>query len=411
VRLLIWNIQQFSDTSIFDGSGTTAAEVLDKQDKSIECLNHILDNVRVADPDVFIVLEVQSSQGALGTLATGGGPNGLILLHEKLGYLKPDWCLVPPLRANPAVFDARTHTESVGVFWRNEHVKFRGPYVWPADKNGQPSEKGPSIDPKKGMAADSYPVPWSDGLPYDAANWAAWVPGENPKPEIGGPREIRKPYITDFVDARGRTIRVFSVHLPPAHSKANDALAEIFLNLVPREDWAPGPGGVAVVAGDLNIDYANRQQHTSVGLGLMKPLGFTTLKPYPRGAQWFGTPIDAVSMLQPTKGRWRGTVWVEGATPTSYLGEQCLDYGFALWGQGASPAAKRTYRAVDVDRVAGVVRVTLESAEDPIQTFETDMVDSLFSMRFFDSVDQFRTRENYGHIRDVSDHMALLIEV
>jgi hypothetical protein len=392
MRLLVWNIERFTLKRISDASGKDEIEQANSQDRSAECLSFIIDNVQAADADVLVVLEALAPKGPINQLAAAGnGVQGLIRLREELSAkLNRNWFLVPPLRANPDVLDSNTYTETVGVFWRDDRVWFRGPLVWPQAPDGSPSPTGPPIQPGSGPAAAKYPAPWNDVMPRTLGdtNWAAQValvPGANPTPTIGDRPTNRQPYITDFFEpATQRAIRLFSVHLPP-NKTAPTALQSILQ--LQSSMWTPRPNEVVVIAGDMNIDLIRPTTNDSAHLRYMTTNAFVLLGPYPisMGA--------ARSMLQP----------VDEADLDSYLKDHLYDYAFARY---AAPPPARTFRSVVVDRVVGVRQVI--QGEAPIQTFGTAM--GLTPKQIEDStypVALFRRRRNYGRIRETSDHSAL----
>lgn len=110
VKILSWNIFKFGKKV---SSQTTR-------------LNVILDLVNpVGGPafDVFVVIEPVVSKGAVGSLATGDGPSGMILLKAALrGRSNADWQVVPPVR-----LASSTKREAMAVFYDAAKVKLKGP--------------------------------------------------------------------------------------------------------------------------------------------------------------------------------------------------------------------------------------------------------------------------------------------
>src|SRR5437868_4166356 len=139
MRLLVWNIQFFTLNRIADDShivdkktGATIREPMVSAMQSMLNLNLIVDTVRRANPDIFVVIEVLSGQGAIGGLIEGNGSQAVLYLLQRLRKLNPDWCLVPLLRTvNRDHLASKTYTEGVGVFYRSANLDFIGPYIWP----------------------------------------------------------------------------------------------------------------------------------------------------------------------------------------------------------------------------------------------------------------------------------------
>ena len=379
MRLLVWNIQFFTMRRISDASGRTADEQTYNQQRTTANLNYIVSTVQQADADVFVVIEVLTSSGRVMTLADGRGPIGLIELWRQLRIKTGQpWWLVPPLRLNPRdELATRTYTETMGVFWRGDRVNFTGPYVWPALPNGDPSPTGPPIAPNTGTAATAYPRPWSFLLPtgYNAAAQCQFFEGGHEV--LFNNDAARRPFITDWVEASNRRVRLVSLHMPPNASEAASALTK-----VARVSGGPPPQGWGIVlVGDFNMNLirssafvASAWDHVNLDVQQGEPM-------------W--ARVDPGEPYPPSMFKRTAT-----ATPPDYEKQELLDYGVVRYGTGARP--QDGPGAIVVDRVAGRDAATRWPA------FGDDMGVRLTT--FLDAMDEderdrdFRKLPNYGHI-------------
>lgn len=338
-RLLVWNIQFFTKSRINDDSGASEQERTANQMRTLANLLYILSTVKQADPDVFVVLEVRSSQGDVGKLASGGGPDGLVyLLAQMRSMLSPNWYLVPPLRVNPREIHASsTYTEAVGVFWRNDRVNFTGPWWWPsASPNGPPI--APGQDPSK---AGGYPSPWDTCVPGGAAFTRApflnAVNSDGKLVVLADPEKTnyaRRPVLTTFQElgGMGRYIKLFSVHTKPTQARA--ALIQLGSMYPPL--WQPANNQVAIFAGDFNLnllkDTSAAEDHD---LSMFQQDGHTLM------------PLYLVNNEYPP------SVFYSryAARPDLYLKQAVYDYAFVTYGTGAIPPNPAS---VVADRVSGV---------------------------------------------------------
>lgn len=376
-RLLVWNIQFFTKKRICNTEVTAppAAKLNDDQ-RAFSNLFYILWTIRQADPDVFVILEVRSTQGStVGQLATGGGPDGLqYLLAQMRSQLSDQWCLVPPVRVNPRAIDdnlvseTATYTEAVGVFWRNDRVDFTGPMWWPknSSKTG-PSKTGPPIMPTGDQAtlASTYPPPWDKvvptGMVYAPCVITTKDGGKNPvilakKTTTAG----RRPVYTTFVERGGmqRTIRLFSIHTKP--SEAADAMYQ--LDVMDSFFWKPGNNQVTLYAGDFNVNLLKNNRPTSQE-ALFQQFQDSPLSDAKREL----IPLFQVSGAEPPSVFYTRSE----AEPTLYLKQAVYDYGFVIYGTNARPNDLPPVRAVVADRVAGV------TPGNTLPSFTTDMWVSL----------------------------------
>lgn len=389
MRVLMWNIQSFTMSRINDSRGANPVERAASAEKSLANTMYIMDTVQEADPDIFVVLEARTGQGPVAQLATGNGPAGLIhLLSEIREWTgSPNWSLVPPLRVNPPdPLAIATHTETVGVFWRNDRLTFTGPYVWPG---GGANASGPPIAPG-GAAGAVYPAPWNAVVPggTTAAAWCRYY-DNNGAEVLFNDATHRRPYWTVFQElaGAGRTINLYSVHFKPG---VNAQTAVARFSGIPV---APGAGVFDVVVGDFNINLAAPTLIQQAALQLFGWDNFGRVSP----------PGNAPTMIAANG----------NALPGAYLRNFCLDFGFVRYGAGTQPALGNGPVAGAINRVAGTV------AAAPLPAFTRDMAQALATVAgIVDPAEQarvFRTRWNYGHISPpapgTSDHLPILLQV
>lgn len=389
MRILVWNIQSFTRDRINDSSGNTVQARAANAEKSLANTLYIASTIEEADPDIFVMLEARSGQGPVAQLAAGNGPTGLIdLLAQMREWTSPNWYLVPPLRVNPPdPLAIATHTETVGVYWRDDRLAFTGPFVWPGGNN---NATGPPIPPG-GAAGAAYPSPWNAVVPAGttAAAWCRFY--DNQGEILFNDATHRRPYLTIFRERAGaqRTVNLFSVHFKPGVN------AQTAAGRLSGIVGAPGAGQFTVVAGDFNINLAAPTMIQQAALQLWGPGWANYSRISPAGNA--PTMIDA-----------NGT-----ALPGAYLRNFCLDFGFVRYSVGSPPPIGQGPVAGVVNRVAGT------AAAAPLPAFTADMAQTLGTIGGIgDPVEQarvFRSRWNYGHISPpaagTSDHLPVLLQV
>ncbi len=399
MRVLFWNILQFTLSRIYDASGQTEAERRANAFKSMANLRYILGTIRQADPDIFVVIEAKSEQGRVECLAKGQGADGLRYLFAALHGIEPNWYLVPPLKTNPKDPHKGTHTETVGVFWRADRLRFTGPLLWP---RGPKNAAGPPTgDPAESAA---YPAPWNATVPQGPpvvtqAALCRFYAADLTEIDFHE-KAHRRPYLTEFQEIRSpqrptdRIIRLFVVHLKPGD--ADPAIASTKVSQMVRQQFEPQQNELNLVVGDFNIDLIAPSWLERAGLEAWGPgarnAGYERLAPAPLGP----TMINRNDQSLPG---------------TYKAGRKCMDFGFVKYGAGTRPQAGPS--AVIVERVAGT------PAAGPLPAFTTDMTVPLGVIaRITDARVQeplFRNPLNYGHISPpkagTSDHLPVLVQV
>lgn len=343
MRILMWNIQFFTNNRITAQPGTTQQETLANQQSAQANLDFITSTIVEADADIFVVLETLSSQGEIGTLASGGGPDGLLTILAALRQIDANWCLVPPLRCNPQeILNGHTYTESVGVFWRNDRLQFTGPWYWTGGN-------GPS-HPLPNNAA-TYNAPWDACVPPNMNRAACCRYFRQNYEEIFFPDQVnRRPYLTTFQDLNGRRLKLFSVHTKPgtAAQTATARMTGIYMPSI-----VPGQNEVSVFAGDFNLNLIGLNTVQSAAVQLFALSNFNLPNMF--------QPNNA---LPPSRYLPRNS-----SAPNGYLTDQLFDYAFVRYGQGAQP--NQPLPQVVIDRVPGV------ASPNGLPQFSTHMNQSL----------------------------------
>jgi hypothetical protein len=403
MRVLAWNIQWFTLSRIAPEIQPWHQGHADDADRAFANLRYIKSTVRQADPDVFVLVEARCTWGPLAELAPGDGPTalGLLLLH--LRELSGQWCLVPPVRINPSELEPG-YTETMGVFWRNDRLRFLGPLVWPPNQAGNaPSPTGPAVSPTQ-PSAQSYPAPWDWAMPHGAnvpladKVAAACVRFYTPEGQevFFNQSAFRRPVLTIFRERAGaqRLIRLITFHLPP-NSNAQQALA----NLTDADPifWQPAANEMTVLVGDFNLDL-NGSVNASAAWDVLTHEHFRLIRP-----PLIPAPFPVLSRRSPTT-----YVSTSTATTDNYRRTACYDYGAVKYGS----APQAIVPAVVAERVAGV------PAAPPMPGFTYEMAYSLNTIRQIADEDErtefFRRRWNYGHIArpsGTSDHLPVFMVV
>jgi hypothetical protein len=293
-RILYWNLENFAENKINSvDPGRQVGSTVSRTQAAQNRLYYLGSVLRAVGPDVFVVVEVESSphRGA-GELAVEAGARGCLTLLGHLRTVLPaeNWDLVPPLQTGP--------NEAVAVFYRHDRLTFCGPSLWPGGL-------GPSVraDDPQARPPGNYPALMDGALPAGAL-----VPRDGHWPNAGqcvrqcaantsyewslaqaadgigrfdwGARE-RAPYQVCFLetptlvppipvpappapDANTRVLTVFAVHAPAHAGVAEEYLRN--LSRLAEITEGQGPHEVRVVVGDFNVNLMDDQ--------------FATVEPY-----------------------------------------------------------------------------------------------------------------------------------
>jgi len=261
--ILYWNIENFSTNKISNprpkrkrGSSVTEADAADAR------RDYIMRHIDDLDPDIFIIVEVETPwNNNRGVLCGGGGEIGVNELFNLLYRADNTWAMVPALITG--------NKESVAVYFHDDRVQFSGPKLW-AGGNG-PTNNGVTA-----LTARAYPAGWrtlsnaavdansafnpnvaqskcAAAVTFNRTNGTAIDFGQN----------TRTPFQTTFWDVAGqRNINIFTVHSPAdwfwADAFVNDmaVASEIRRNLRNNE--------VRLVLGDFNLNLLRVTDNTYI---------------------------------------------------------------------------------------------------------------------------------------------------
>ncbi len=386
MRILAWNIQFFTLKRIYNDTGTDGIDHLLNAAGSLANSNYITSTVTGQDASIFVVVEPRSSQGTIGTLATSGGPDGLLYLLVLLRKSNSNWALVPPLRTVNKDVLSTTYTESVGVFYRADRLTFTGPYVWPNAKKNT----GPSVPP--GATASTYPDPWDKMVPTGTTAAAQCQFYNNLNQEVTFPgSQDRRPVLTTFTEKNSpnRKFKIFAVHTTPG-ANAQTATARM-LGLA---EAVPADDEISVFAGDFNVDAIENKNAFFTSIPMLYDFDYTV-------------PAEP-TIYRPTTGQQQYQ-----ATPSNYRPQKSLDNFWVRYGQNVTP--QQTPTGYVINRVVDGTGIP--------NGLSKDMIYSLQQIQQLQSTEQqnevFRSLLNYGHLAapnanlrgGTSDHLPIIVDI
>ena len=473
-KLLVWNIERFSDSKInklstkyVTAAGQVNRKYLTESDHADIRLNHILDNLLSNVPDMFAIIEV--SQGSLAPalpLPLGYGEQGCITLLRAINanlILSPgggDWKIVPPLLTGTG-----GKREAVAVYYKPAVVTFEGPNRW--------TKKG-SVPYVKGLKTSLYKAPWRKAS--NNTNRAAQIDFQDATGKaLGFPTAAhRAPYYTVFKETGGmmRTIHFFAIHTTPVDAVAGTAeIAKIKEIINFAAVGGLGFNEVVVIAGDFNVSQSLPPAKILSSYGALMKLGYqpafvgpgpesiTHLKPLTTYTEedpnWDAQPFTRTA-ADPWKfsPKRRFTPGFKGPIKPlvneyyqeypgygylSYSPSDTLDNIFTLYGAKAGAGPKQT---MIVNRIVGApyfntknftkgVGAAVPALPGPMKawgpppapppapkggfTYQSAMATSIPTLgnakKPQGQVNSFRGHDNYGKIRLTSDHMAVYIQI
>lgn len=372
MRLLLWNVETFSFNKI---SPLARSNYMSRT---------VFPAGAAFDADVIAIVEVSAKGRPLGTLVANAGQGGTQLFNFRLNAPYPGggpWRVVPPLSLTTG-----GRAEAVGVFYNSNLLTFQGPNNWTAAGS------------TPGGVPVNYPFPWNGatltGGTQLAGRYAFTTPGGAaitfPTPGH------RRPWMVTFQETggAGRTFNFFFVHTSP-HPVANAVAAIQNLSTIPEIAGVPAANSVNVVAGDFNIDAIFGGNYMAA-YGALIANGYTPL--IAQGAAAPSTLLAKRKSARPP---------VPGVVPPAprYWRQLSIDNVLVKY-----PAPPPALPGVDVyDPVAG----------SPAPPFASSMaltlpaLDAAYPPPPPANVARytvFRAAQNFGHIRALSDHLALVVD-
>lgn len=265
-RILYWNIENFAIGKLtqlfvkrqFGGRPRRANDA--KGQYILDTLNATDQAGALLDPDFVVVVEVSTGRAPGGSLVTGAGAEGALLLLDHLQNTPARyWHLVPPL-----VLGAGGNAEGIAVYYRSDRWRFTGPWYW----NGATAQA-------LAAGARAYDGDWADALPAGSNTRAgqpsfmtapAAPPGGGPVPP---PQPIyfpnannRPPFLTQFTEiaAPNRILNLFGFHAPATFLLSMQAT--VTLATIPQVAAPLAANEIRIIAGDFNT---NLNSTTRVG--------------------------------------------------------------------------------------------------------------------------------------------------
>lgn len=366
LRILTWNIKQFSDSNV----------------RSPQVFNQIKRVVRPSgtlEPDVFIVLEVQSKGGVVGEPIIGSGERGIRRLIDRFQHdadLANDWRLVPPLRLSRSTKPPgrkQSSSEGIAVLYRSSKLHFTGP--------------DQSYD-YQGTAFAGFPQPAvTNGYAGKCEFQSSY--GRS----LGFPHQRnRRPWLTTFRTTPGGTnFKILAFHAPPelttqekaerrkipAESrecfKGTQELASV------REVKGPGTDAERViVTGDFNCNYADSRFRKA----------FQKLESAPRAFNIQNTDT-ATTLKTPS-----------AALVNDYKTQNIFD-NFLLRNVALAPGQATRPNAAVIDPVRGHPNGYPEIHALATGTYTPTTIPT----------QTFRSGANFGLVRRASDHLPVYVDV
>jgi hypothetical protein len=265
---MMWNIENFTINKYNNN----------KWDNAHRRWGHILDTIQRVNPDIFVLIEVESGGAQEGTICGGTSAQGVLRLLQDL-QAHPNnnfntFRVVPPI-----VSGSGGMREGIAVFFKSTNLRFTGPFVWDGNAASPPVLRaGP-------VAAQAYAGVWANALP--AANNQNQMAGQfrfSRTPRAPAPRRTvlaqfpgatnRSLYLTTFIDTTGggnRLISLFAIHAPPQTNLATlvaGRLADLRdINI------APANNEVKLLVGDFNLNVIDANQRAA--FAALVNLGYT----------------------------------------------------------------------------------------------------------------------------------------
>lgn len=430
-RLLFWNIENFGQNKIQDPdtrevAGVSPANLAYSRSWLIQSI------IRLADPQIFVVVEVETGKNDSRGQLTRSNPGSRTLLSV-LQELNQNWRLVPPLRTGPS--------ESVAVYYRQETLIFSGPGVWPGGSASTAALSG---------RLGNYPHEYSAGLgdrkipdnalfnPEKKENQAAarirFNENRDQGRRSGRPIDYssqRAPYMTTFAEIDPgnpkkaiRDLTIFSIHSPASFNakqylKNLATVGQITDDLKSKE--------VRVIAGDFNWNLLDNAWNQRTSYNNLVDAGYKLelVPPNPPASKDNGFPWYFATHLSRKKNAVYWSTQQRTAYYPGYLyfsaNDFALDNIYTRYGAEAKgPASNFTILNPVVgsgyDKHAVPVNGTPEGSL-PLKIF---MDGELYANppetgpQYADNLginNNFRDWLNFGRIRSTSDHLPLAIDL
>jgi endonuclease/exonuclease/phosphatase family metal-dependent hydrolase len=313
-KILVWNVENFGAknqnnlATVNKTGGAVAAQGTKqayKPSNETERINAIVNQVRIAQPDIFVLMEVMGEPevkdttlakrkvnkeklGYRGCVMDGAKDTPLVLLAETLREkaLSPElkkipWCLVPPrFLANTDAFMKRgskssavgggVTNECVAVFFNPQKVQFAGPYENVLESLQMPTGKSKAKEktPKEvkfrvpeatATNPQKYRALWAGCLPEKTVTLSGYALDLDHNSTTTYPPECNMPFVTRFVElATEKHFDLVTFHASRGQQEDEHKGTKALLEGLRRHKKE---GVAQIVVGDFNegLDYLEGQ--------------------------------------------------------------------------------------------------------------------------------------------------------
>ncbi|WP_117190401.1 hypothetical protein [Rhizobium terrae] len=270
MKLMVWNIEKFTDAKFQDYEYYPTAKLSTKRKRQYNSATDRLFYMQMvvgaggtaADvPDVIAVLETMTARNTplgqpMNALDSGGVLQFLQMIKDETG--NANWRVVPPIKCNPpkpALHVGKwAAEEAVAVFYNSATVTFEGPDYW----------NGAAIQRAAGGAA-AYALPWNGATIAGGTTRAGRVDHtDNAGTAVLFPNNMnRRPFMVDFREVGGATrlFRCLFMHTSPQHGATGthvtgtQAIAQI-ADMNPAQNTTANPN-YYIACGDFNVNDYN----------------------------------------------------------------------------------------------------------------------------------------------------------
>lgn len=443
-RVLYWNVENFALNKIQAPPSRKRVRggALSLADASADRLDYMFYHIQDANPEIFVLVELETSYGGVGTqrgqlVSNNDGRSGAYALLQELRLVAPDWMLVPPIITGP--------NESVAVYYRSTNLIFTGPNVWPGGAGGTSSRIPPRGDyPVDGVFDQMLPNPARLVPPaalqnqgFSERRCAARVDFLDTAPLHPAKNYgiQRAPYMVSFYNtALLQNITLFAIHSPATNHQARTYLQD--LATVQEIVAANAANEIRVIVGDFNhnllrndLTPAQSYQHGALNT---YGLGITANPAAPMA------PVNGYSMAYGThlKKRTKAGCWQSNAADAFYPGygyfskkNYAIDNILTRYGAGVAAPVPTNFTIFN-----GVVGAPYNTVVPPVPAipgpppfgtiaFANDLQANIPGFNqgiplplngppfVINLKTIFRSWVNFTHIRSTSDHLALAMDI
>jgi len=449
-RLIYWNVEHFSKDKFYNRLRKRSRDDEDVWgvNRADELRTYLVPTLTLHDPDFIVIVEIRP--GAAG-LPAGGllyDEGTLSLLHSLRSSTLNQWSLVPPL-----ILGQNGKAEGIAVFYRRDRYFFTGPWRWPGGAGGVAGPVAtigapgfyPSPWKRGGRAAQSSALPLRfvpGGAPINAGQREDKLAGQwrftGTAHNVGGylrfpgpATDFRTPFLTTFWDnVNARVIKLLAFHAPPDQDVGGNVATSESTIGTRRLSYITAIQAIAanekqVIVGDFNVSvFDGAATAPAYGRITGAPLNFGQLiqpTPYQNpDAGYVCTHIKNINEAAP----WDtdGYPGFSYQTVDDLYGQyDSIDNAFRRFGGGVGPAPASNitivnrltgspYNAVPTPPGCPPGHFLYFSGLADLSTLNSPNGIDPDAMNADDKLIDFRQPDNYGLIRQTSDHLPLLFD-